>query len=143
MELKRYEHKTQYYETDQMGIIHHSNYIRWFEEARTDVLEQLGMGYYEMERQGIIIPVLSVRCEYKSMTRYGDTVVIVPVMRFYNGVKMTLEYTVMDKATGEVRCVGETSHCFLNREGRPTSLKRSYTAIDEIFRKCIPEKRED
>ena len=86
MELKAYEHKTQYYETDQMGIIHHSNYIRWFEEARTDLLEQIGMGYDTLEAQGIISPVLSVHCEYKSMTHYGDAVVILP-----NGVKMTLE----------------------------------------------------
>ena len=42
MEYRVYEHKTQYYETDQMGIIHHSNYIRWFEEARMDMMEQMG-----------------------------------------------------------------------------------------------------
>ena len=53
MKLKAYEHKTQYYETDQMGIIHHSNYIRWFEEARTDLLRQMGIGYEEMEARGI------------------------------------------------------------------------------------------
>ena len=45
MELKIYEHKAQYYETDQMGIIHHANYLHWFEEARIDMMEQMGMGY--------------------------------------------------------------------------------------------------
>ena len=64
MEYRVYEHKTQYYETDQMGIIHHSNYIRWFEEARMDMMEQMGMGYAEMEKRGIISPVLSVHSEY-------------------------------------------------------------------------------
>ncbi len=54
MKLHTYEHRTQYYETDQMGIIHHSNYIRWFEEARTDLMRQMGIGYDEMEGQGII-----------------------------------------------------------------------------------------
>ena len=68
MEYRVYEHKTQYYETDQMGIIHHYNYIRWFEEARMDMMEQMGMGYAEMEKRGIISPVLSVHSEYKSMT---------------------------------------------------------------------------
>ena len=63
MKLHTYEHRTQYYETDQMGIIHHSNYIRWFEEARTDLMRQMGIGYDEMEGQGIISPVLSVTCE--------------------------------------------------------------------------------
>ena len=69
--MEIYRHKTQYYETDQMGIVHHSNYIRWFEEARTDFLEKLGMGYDRMEAEVIISPVLSVSCEYKTMTYFG------------------------------------------------------------------------
>ena len=142
MELKAYEHKTQYYETDQMGIIHHSNYIRWFEEARTDLLEQIGMGYDTLEAQGIISPVLSVHCEYKSMTHYGDTVVILPILKEYNGVKMTLDYTVMDKETEEVRCVGESRHCFLTRDGKPVSLKKSYLEMDRMFQKALPQKEE-
>lgn len=44
MKFEVYEHKTQYYETDQMGIIHHANYLHWFEEARIDIMEQMGMG---------------------------------------------------------------------------------------------------
>ena len=67
MELKIYEHKAQYYETDQMGIIHHANYLHWFEEARIDMMEQMGMGYDIMEKQGIISPVLSVH------VRLGNT----------------------------------------------------------------------
>lgn len=74
--MEVYRHKTQYYETDQMGIVHHSNYIRWFEEARTDFLEKLGMGYDRMEAEGIISPVLSVSCEYRTMTHFGETVAI-------------------------------------------------------------------
>ena len=80
MELKIYEHKAQYYETDQMGIIHHANYLHWFEEARIDMMEQMGMGYDIMEKQGIISPVLSVHCDYKSMARFGETVqVLLPL----------------------------------------------------------------
>ena len=60
-----YEHLAQYYETDQMGIIHHSNYIRWFEEARTNLLDQMGFGYDQMEKLGIIVPVLEIACLYK------------------------------------------------------------------------------
>ena len=63
-----YEHKVQYYETDQMKIVHHSNYIRWFEEARTAWMEEGGFGYAKMEEAGIISPVLEVDAKYKSMT---------------------------------------------------------------------------
>lgn len=117
-ELKIYEHKAQYYETDQMGIIHHANYLHWFEEARIDMMEQMGMGYDIMEKQGIISPVLSVHCDYKSMARFGETVQVLVQMKEYNGIRMTLEYTVFDKETGAIRCVGESRHCFLTRDGK-------------------------
>ena len=81
MDLKIYEHKAQYYETDQMGIIHHANYLHWFEEARIDMMEQMGMGYDIMEKQGIISPVLSVHCDYKSMARFGETVQVLVQMK--------------------------------------------------------------
>ena len=140
MKLKAYEHKTQYYETDQMGIIHHSNYIRWFEEARSDLMRQMGIGYEEMEGHGIISPVLSLTCEYKSMTRFGDTVLIIPILKSYNGIKMTIEYSVTDKETGKLRCVGETKHCFLGRDGEPVSLKKTYLEMDQMFQDVLPQK---
>lgn len=143
MKYKVYEHKTQYYETDQMGIIHHSNYIRWFEEARLDMMEQMGMGYDVMEKQGIISPVLSIRCEYQSMTRFGETVQILANLKEYNGIKMAIEYTVLDKATGQIRCVGESRHCFLTKEGNPVSLKRHYIEMDKAFREFKEEGGEE
>ncbi len=142
MEFRVYEHKTQYYETDQMGIIHHSNYIRWFEEARCDMMEQMGLGYKLMEDCGIISPVLSMHCEYKSMTRFGETVEIRCILKEYNGIKMTVEYSITDKETGELRCVGESRHCFLSREGRPVSLKKPYLEMDKVFRDCLPQRVE-
>ncbi|MDO4325271.1 MAG: acyl-CoA thioesterase [bacterium] len=143
MEFQAYEHKVQYYETDQMGIVHHSNYIRWFEEARCDMMEQMGMGYQRMEEHGIVCPVLTMYCEYKSMTHFGETVEIHCILKEYNGVKMTVEYSVMDKETEKVRCIGESRHCFLSKGGRPVSLKKQYLEMDQIFRRCLPEKKEE
>ena len=70
--MKMYRRKVFYYETDQMGIVHHSNYIRWFEEARIDYMEQLGLGYDKMEEQGIISPVLSVEASYLRMLLFYE-----------------------------------------------------------------------
>lgn len=134
-----YEHTAQYYETDQMGIIHHSNYIRWFESARIDFMNQAGADYAAMEKAGIISPVLSVSCEYKSMVHFGDTVLILPVIDSYNGIKLCLSYTVRDKNTGEIRTTGKSSHCFLNREGRPVSLKKSAPRFHEAFMRAMAE----
>lgn len=134
-----YEHKIQYYETDQMKIVHHSNYIRWFEEARVFMLEAYDMGYDKLEALGIVSPVLAANAEYKSMSRFGESVCIEVKLLNYNGIKFSLVYTVSDKETGVVRCVGETKHCFLNAQGKLISLKRSYPEIHENFEKMSSE----
>ena len=133
IKVRPYEHHAKYYETDQMGIIHHSNYIKWMEEARMDLMEQIGLSYREMEEMEIISPVLSVEVEYRSMVHFDDIVVIQTKLTKYNGVKMEVEYEMFDKETGELRTVARSSHCFLNRSGQPISLKRSYPEIDTKF----------
>ena len=134
-----YMRRAQYYETDQMGVVHHSNYIRWFEEARVVFLEEAGAGYKEMEAEGIVSPVVSVSCKYKSMVRFADTVRISLKIESYNGVKLCLSYEVRDKETGALRCTGESSHCFLGPGGRPVSLKKSYPKYHEVFMKYMQE----
>ena len=133
IKIRPYEHHAKYYETDQMGIIHHSNYVKWMEEARLDLMEQIGLNYKQMEEMEIISPVLSISVDYRSMVHFDDVVVITPKLIKYNGVKMELEYTITDKETGELRTTAYSSHCFLNRSGKPISLKRSYPEIDTTF----------
>lgn len=139
MNSKVYEHKVQYYETDQMKIVHHSNYIRWFEEARVHMLEAYDMGYDKLEKSGIVSPVLSAHAEYKSMTRFGETVCIEVKLLHYNGIKFSFSYKITDKETGVVRCVGETKHCFLNAAGLPIALKRSHPEIHQALEKMSAE----
>ena len=64
-----YIRQPHYYETDQMAIIHHANYIRWFEEARVDMLAFLQLPYHKIEEAGLIVPVLEVNAQYKEMIR--------------------------------------------------------------------------
>ena len=142
-ERKTYKRKVQYYETDQMGIVHHSNYIRWFEEARMDFMEQLGMGYEQMEEQGILSPVLSVEADYLRMVHFGDTVTIETFIKEYNGIKLTVAYEVVDDRTGMVHCKGITKHCFINQEGRPLSLRHSCKEIHELFSKEMKEHKKN
>ena len=141
MPFRPYRHKAQYYETDTMKIVHHSNYIRWMEEARVDMLEQMGLGYDVMERAGILSPVLSVSAQYKSMTRFPETVEISVRLVRYTGVRFELSYEMRDAATGTLRCLGESSHCFIDGSGAPVSLRRKFPAWDELFRKYAEESR--
>lgn len=131
--MEKYEHKTQYYETDQMGCIHHSNYIRWFEEARINMLDQLGFGYAEMEHSGIISPVLSLSCEYKKTTRFGETVEISAQVTSFTGIKFSISYEIREKESGELRCTGETKHCFLDQDGKPIRIKTQHPELYEAL----------
>lgn len=118
-----------------MGIVHHSNYIRWFEEARINLMDQMGISYKKMEEMGIISPVLSVEADFLRMVRFGGSVLIRAVITEYNSIKLTVSYQVIDKSTSMVQCKGVTKHCFLNEQGRPISLKKSYPEIHELFEK--------
>ena len=121
-----YTHKAQYYETDQMGIVHHSNYIRWFEEARVDFFEKIGCSYKTIEDMGIISTVLEIQAKYHSMVHFNDTVNIETSMESFNGIKLTMHYSITDAQTGELRADGISRHCFMSKDGKLISLKRSY-----------------
>ena len=132
-----YEHEAQYYETDQMGIIHHSNYIRWFESARVHALKEIGIDYAKCEEMGIISPVLQVSCTYKSMVHFGDTVNVYVYLVKYTGVKFEVEYEVRDKETGELRTTGTSKHCFIDKKGTPISLKKVQPELHERFLQAV------
>lgn len=138
-----YTRKALYYETDQMGIIHHSNYIRWFEEARLAYLEARGCSYGEMEKRKIIIPVIHASCSYKRSVHYGDTVDICLHLTRFNGVKFFVAYRVLDHETGELMAEGETGHCFLNEAMRPFRLKKEAPDIYAFFKACLEEADHD
>lgn len=135
-EISAYKHKVQYYETDQMAIVHHSNYIRWFEEARIDFLEQIGLSMQEIEKNGVQIPVLSVASEYRSMVRFGDEVYVGLKIEKYNGIKLEISYKITDVKTGELRNEGRSSHCFLDMDGKVISLKKYNLEMHEMLEKC-------
>lgn len=132
-----YEHKIQYYETDKMGITHHSNYIRFMEEARVDWLDKIGWSFAKLEGMGLTSPVLSVKCEYKKSTTYSDIILIKLYLDSYNGIKMKIKYEMTNKETNEVVAIGETQHCFLNDKGFPIIIKKSYPEFDTALKKCI------
>lgn len=140
MEFAPYRHKAQYYETDTMKIVHHSNYIRWMEEARVDLLEQMGLGYDKMEIEGVLSPVLSVQCEFKGMTRFAETVEIRTQLTKYTGVRFELSYEMIGP-DGTLRARGTSAHCFIDGSGKPISLRRRFPAWDALFCRCAQESR--
>ena len=114
----KFERVINYYETDRMGVVHHSNYIRLLEESRCRWLEYYDMPFEIMESEGITIPVLGVNIKYKSHVTFGDTVIIVPYLKEYTGVRFTVCYDFIEKESKRVVLTGETKHCLTNRELR-------------------------
>ena len=136
-----YMHTVQYYETDRMGITHHSNYIRWMEEARVDFLSQIGWDYARLEEMGIISPVLSVSCDYKRTTTFSDKVTISVSVKEFKGVKLHLSYEMKDK-DGKVVGLGTSSHGFLNKDGRPIRMKQEYPELFEVLTGLVVDDKE-
>lgn len=136
LKLIPYRHRVQYYETDCMKVVHHSNYIRFFEEARVDFLAQIGADYASLEKAGYIAPVLSASADFKRMSVYGEELYILVKLTDYKGVRFYFSYRVIDAATGTLRATGETSHCFL-KEGVPVNLKRELPEAYERFMKAV------
>ena len=125
MKSKPYLHRAKYYETDQMAIVHHSNYIRWFEDARIEWMEQAGIPYDAVEKRGIIIPVIGVTAEYRSMTHFREQVAVSARLEQYNSVRFTISYEVRNAETGELRCTGTTSrgkYTFPNMDAFATNV---------------------
>ncbi len=139
MKTVEYERPVYYYETDRMDCVHHSNYIRWFEEARIHFMRVNEMPLEGLEAAGIVSPVLSVQAEYKSMSRFGETVIIEVRVEKYTGTRIAFSYQVRDKETGALRCRGETSHCFLNGAGRPVVLKKENPEYDLAVRRAMEQ----
>lgn len=132
-----YERKINYYETDKMGVVHHSNYIRFMEEARCSWLESIEMPFDTLEENGITIPVLGVNFSYKYHVTFGDTIIIKPFIKEYSGVRMTVGYDVKDKKTGRTILVGETKHCFTDKKLKPINLKKYNLEFSNKFQNLL------
>ncbi len=134
-----YHRRMNYYETDKMGIIHHSNYIRLFEEARLDMLEVYGLDYAAMEKSGIIIPVLSVECKYLQPLHYKDDITIYSKFSKFDGIKMEVDYEIYKDEGNILTTTGHTGHCFLDKDMKPFRMKKLYPDLYKKLNELIKE----
>lgn len=134
-----YLRKVFYYETDRMGIVHHSNYIRWMEEARLEHMRQNGVDYAEIEEAGILMPVTSCECEYKSSAKFGDTVEVTARLTAFNGVRAEYEYSIRLSGNERLLATGHSGHCFIDEVKRtPLNLKRRMPDMSAAITRLLP-----
>ena len=140
--IESYVRVINYYETDQMHIVHHSNYARYLEEARLHLMDQLGLAYDKMEEMGIIIPVLELHDYYIKSITYGDIIEIVPVIYKLTPVRFSLKYNIFRSGTDELLHRAETSHAFLDSEFKPMNMKKKYPDLYKLFEEYKEEYKE-
>ena len=132
-----FERKINYYETDKMGVVHHSNYIRFLEEARCYWMEKIEMPFSLLEENGITIPVLGVNCTYKYHVTFDDTILINVFTKEYSGVRLTVGYDIKDKKNGKTIFLGETKHCFTDKNLKPINLKKYAPQFNDKFESLL------
>ena len=133
MTTKPYIHTIQYYETDRMGITHHSNYVRFMEEARVDFLKQLGWDYAKLEEMGIASPVTKIECQYKVPTTFEDELRITVLVKECNGIRIHFLYKMINQY-GVVVCTATSEHCFVSNEGRILRVDKEFPEFYETMK---------
>ena len=132
VQIKPYTRKVHFYETDQMGIVHHSNYIRWLEESRIDFMEQIGYGYNRVSNLGIDFAVLSVNVDYKQSVRFNDVIEIHLAIGELTSVRMSIRYKIL--RNGILCATGETRHCaILTQKQKVVSLQKEIPELFDLF----------
>ena len=128
-----YIHKVNYYECDGMGITHHSNYIRFMEEARIDWMDRNGYGFDKMEKDGIVSPVVDLECRYRHTTTFTDEISIEVRTLEVTPLKLRLSYEM--KVGDTVVFTATSTHCFLEN-GKPVVLEKRYPELYKNIINC-------
>ena len=130
-----YYRKAQYHETDQRGIIHHSNYVKWMEEARIGYMNQMGFSYKRVEEMGIISPVVEISVAYKKQVSFDDEIQISVSIKKYNGISLEFNYQFFNITKNEICTTAYSRHCFL-KNGKLISVKKEVPELDLIINNC-------
>ncbi|WP_027399766.1 acyl-CoA thioesterase [Anaerovorax odorimutans] len=123
--MKKYETEVRviYADTDAMGIVYHTNYIKWFEVGRTEYLRQIGFPYSILEKEGVWLPLAGVVCNYKLPAVYDDILTINTWVKELKAATVTMAYEILRKETGEILVTGFTKHAITDEKLKPIRLK--------------------
>lgn len=121
------EHKTTvrviYADTDAMGVVYHTNYIKWFEVGRTELLRSMGYPYARMEKEGIMLPVSECSCKYRMPAVYDDVLEIMARIMEVKGATITIDYEIRRQESGELLASGVTKHAITDKNFKPIRLR--------------------
>lgn len=113
MDFSSTKTRVRYAETDQMGVVYYGNYAQYFELGRTEWLRAKGISYKDMENHGIMLPVISLNCEFKKSAIYDDVLTIKTILKKKPGVRIDFDYEITNEKN-EMVCTGNTVLVFIN-----------------------------
>lgn len=122
-----------YAETDQMGIVHHSNYPVWFEAGRTDFIKKIGLPYSKFEEMGIMLPLIELNCAYEGFSKYEDEIIVRTAIKEFTKTRLSFLYEVF-RNNNPVRITkGETAHVWTDRQLKPVNIKKAKPEIYDLI----------
>ena len=125
--ISRVEYHVNFYDTDAMEVVHHSNYIRWFEIGRVEFLRAAGITLGELMADGIVFPITDVSAKFLSRGRFDDVLIIETTPSALTKAKMAFDYRILKKVEETVLVTGHTQNVFTNRKtGKITRLPDKY-----------------
>lgn len=122
-----------YAETDQMGIIHHSNYAVWFEAGRTDFLKKLGISNTEIEAKGVILPLYEMHCKFKAPAKYEDEIIVITSLKQISRVRLCFSYQVVNAVDHKLLATGETMHAWTDKTLKPINADKIISGIYSVI----------
>lgn len=122
--ITKTDFRVPYTQVDMMGIVHHSNYVLWFEKGRRDYLRKAGISSSKIAFQGIFLPLSQIECKFKRPARFGDEILITTKILSMSLVKTVFEYEVFDKLRGKLLAKGTTVHIWTNRKIEPINIEK-------------------
>jgi acyl-CoA thioester hydrolase len=130
------EIEVRYAETDQMGVVYHANYLVWMEVGRTTLVQDLGFNYAEMERDGIISPVMDIQISYKKPLRYGEKAIVKTWIDEYDGLRVSYRYEIFTM-DGEIAVTAVSKHVCVKKENfRPVIIRKLYPDWHNAYEKA-------
>lgn len=135
MYTSKTEITVRYAETDQMGIVHHSNYPVWYEVGRTDFIKAIGMSYSDIEEKGFMLPLIELKSCYKGSAKYEDELIVTTKIKQITFTRITFYYEVYNKNGNVLINYGETTHVWTNKELKPLNMKKKAPDIYDLMLK--------
>jgi len=122
-----------YADTDAMGIVYHTNYIRWFEIGRNELMRQLGVAYTELEKFGLNLPVTKVSCHYLAPAKYDQLVVVETKFDYIKRASIKFNSKIWDENQQKVLVEGYTIHACTNNEGKIRRIPQILLALTDKY----------